>query len=116
MHGDNDREDRRTLRKESSLMKRAFSGELEVLSSKDDMDSFLWYNLEKTLRLRKIEDKRRRGRQRMRWVESITDSLDVSLRKLREIVKDREAHHLGHFIHSPWPSKDLHNQHCVGRD
>ena len=52
----------------------------------------------------------------MRWVESITDSLDVSLRKLREIVKDREAHHLGHFIHSPWPSKDLHNQHCVGRD
>ena len=48
-------------------------------------------SLEKTLMLGKIEDKRRRGRQRMRWVESITDSLDVSLRKLREIVKDREA-------------------------
>ena len=48
-------------------------------------------SLERTLMLGKIEDKRRRGRQRMRWVESITDSLDVSLRKLREIVKDREA-------------------------
>ena len=48
-------------------------------------------SLEKTLMLGKTEDKRRRGQQRMRWLESITDSMDMCLSKLREIVKDREA-------------------------
>ena len=86
-----------------------------LLLKLQDFDHLIWRSdsLAKTLMLGKIEGKRRRGQQRMRWLNSITYSMDMNLSKLWEIVKDREAWHaVVHGITKSWIWQQVNNNYC----
>ena len=78
-----------TVRSNQSILKE-FSPEYSLEGQILKEAPILWL-FENTLMLGMIEDKRRRGQQRMRWLDGVTDSMDMSMSKLRQMVKDREA-------------------------